>query len=245
MEGGEVYLQETGVWGGGLEISELDSGKPGRGWDWRRWEGKEQKVSDKALGSSPRGRSQQGGGRRKRWTGQRGARSSGQGAPWRARRRFLRSAAAAATARPPFLRAGRTKGSRGPPVQWLHPATLPADFLMRNLTALDTGKTCLMKALLNINPSTKEIVRILLAFAEENDILDRFINAKYTEEAFEGTRLREGLCRRRFLAVVGHRHCCRGSPKPLVWCPAPSFILQTILTSGHVPGSVFGPRTQA
>ncbi|XP_026986493.1 transient receptor potential cation channel subfamily V member 3 isoform X5 [Sagmatias obliquidens] len=60
------------------------------------------------------------------------------------------------------------------------------DFLMRNLTALDTGKTCLMKALLNINPSTKEIVRILLAFAEENDILDRFINAKYTEEAFEG-----------------------------------------------------------
>nr|XP_030717633.1 transient receptor potential cation channel subfamily V member 3 isoform X5 [Globicephala melas] len=60
------------------------------------------------------------------------------------------------------------------------------DFLMRNLTALDTGKTCLMKALLNINPSTKDIVRILLAFAEENDILDRFINAKYTEEAFEG-----------------------------------------------------------
>ncbi|XP_033279111.1 transient receptor potential cation channel subfamily V member 3 isoform X5 [Orcinus orca] len=60
------------------------------------------------------------------------------------------------------------------------------DFLMRNLTALDTGKTCLMKALLNVNPSTKEIVRILLAFAEENDILDRFINAKYTEEAFEG-----------------------------------------------------------
>ncbi|XP_022451352.2 transient receptor potential cation channel subfamily V member 3 isoform X2 [Delphinapterus leucas] len=60
------------------------------------------------------------------------------------------------------------------------------DFLMRKLTALDTGKTCLMKALLNINPSTKEIVRILLAFAEENNILDRFINAKYTEEAFEG-----------------------------------------------------------
>ncbi|XP_029068601.1 transient receptor potential cation channel subfamily V member 3 isoform X1 [Monodon monoceros] len=60
------------------------------------------------------------------------------------------------------------------------------DFLMRKLTALDTGKTCLMKALLNINPSTKEIVWILLAFAEENNILDRFINAKYTEEAFEG-----------------------------------------------------------
>ncbi|XP_071066500.1 transient receptor potential cation channel subfamily V member 3 isoform X3 [Dasypus novemcinctus] len=60
------------------------------------------------------------------------------------------------------------------------------DFLMHKLTALDTGKTCLMKALLNINPSTKEIVRILLIFAEENDILDRFINAEYTEEAYEG-----------------------------------------------------------
>lgn len=59
---------------------------------------------------------------------------------------------------------------------------------MHKLTASDTGKTCLMKALLNINPNTKEIVRILLAFAEENDILDRFINAEYTEEAYEGTR---------------------------------------------------------
>uniref|UniRef100_A0A8C9KJI5 Transient receptor potential cation channel subfamily V member 3 n=1 Tax=Panthera tigris altaica TaxID=74533 RepID=A0A8C9KJI5_PANTA len=61
-----------------------------------------------------------------------------------------------------------------------------ADFLMHKLTASDTGKTCLMKALLNINPNTKEMVRILLAFAEENDILDRFINAAYTEEAYEG-----------------------------------------------------------
>ncbi|MEJ1273226.1 transient receptor potential cation channel subfamily V member 3 [Cricetulus griseus] len=61
-----------------------------------------------------------------------------------------------------------------------------SDFLMHKLTASDTGKTCLMKALLNINPNTKEIVRTLLAFAEENDILDRFINAEYTEEAYEG-----------------------------------------------------------
>lgn len=63
---------------------------------------------------------------------------------------------------------------------------------MHKLTASDTGKTCLMKALLNINPNTKAIVRILLAFAEENDILDRFINAEYTEEAYEGTCLRDG-----------------------------------------------------
>ena len=80
-------------------------------------------------------------------------------------------------------------GQPGPTVLRLHPALLPADFLMHKLTALDTGKTCLMKALLNINPNTKEIVRTLLAFAEENDILDRFINAEYTEEAYEGTCL--------------------------------------------------------
>ncbi|XP_021093816.1 transient receptor potential cation channel subfamily V member 3 isoform X4 [Heterocephalus glaber] len=61
-----------------------------------------------------------------------------------------------------------------------------SDFLMHKLTASDTGKTCLMKALLNINPNTKEIVRILLTFADENDILDQFINAEYTEEAYEG-----------------------------------------------------------
>ena len=103
--------------------------------------------------------------------------------------RVLRSGAAAPTIQSPLLRAGRSQGSRGPTVLWLHPALLPADFLMHKLTALDTGKTCLMKALLNINPNTKEIVRILLAFAEENDILDRFINAEYTEEAYEGTCL--------------------------------------------------------
>lgn len=49
-----------------------------------------------------------------------------------------------------------------------------------------------MKALLNINANTKEIVRILLTFAQENDILDRFINAEYTEEAYEGSGGRRG-----------------------------------------------------
>ncbi|XP_029401980.1 transient receptor potential cation channel subfamily V member 3 [Mus pahari] len=74
------------------------------------------------------------------------------------------------------------------------------DFLMHKLTASDTGKTCLMKALLNINANTKEIVRILLAFAEENDILDRFINAEYTEEAYE-VKTGNGQCR----AAAGSR----------------------------------------
>lgn len=79
-------------------------------------------------------------------------------------------------------------GAPGQPALPALPLSLTpsVDFLMHKLTASDTGKTCLMKALLNINPNTKEIVRILLAFAEENGILDRFINAEYTEEAYEG-----------------------------------------------------------
>ncbi|XP_059237041.1 transient receptor potential cation channel subfamily V member 3 isoform X3 [Mustela nigripes] len=95
-----------------------------------------------------------------------------------------RSETAAPTSCPPLSGLGSLGAARAPPAA--HPMTLPADFLMHKLTASDTGKTCLMKALLNINPNTKEIVRILLAFAEENDILDRFINAAYTEEAYEG-----------------------------------------------------------
>ncbi|XP_066455583.1 transient receptor potential cation channel subfamily V member 3 isoform X3 [Eleutherodactylus coqui] len=60
------------------------------------------------------------------------------------------------------------------------------DFFMYKLTSKDTGKTCLMKALLNINDNTPEIVCILLSFAEENGFLDRFINAEYTEENYKG-----------------------------------------------------------
>lgn len=62
----------------------------------------------------------------------------------------------------------------------------PVDYLMKKFTASDTGKTCLMKALLNINQNTNEIVNMLLSFAEENGILERFINAAYTEEAYKG-----------------------------------------------------------
>ncbi|XP_077336390.1 transient receptor potential cation channel subfamily V member 3-like [Lithobates pipiens] len=60
------------------------------------------------------------------------------------------------------------------------------DFYMYKLTSKDTGKTCLMKALLNINDNTTEIVNTLLSFAEENGFLERFINAAYTEENYKG-----------------------------------------------------------
>uniref|UniRef100_A0A8C2TX27 Transient receptor potential cation channel subfamily V member 3 n=1 Tax=Coturnix japonica TaxID=93934 RepID=A0A8C2TX27_COTJA len=76
--------------------------------------------------------------------------------------------------------------------------TVP-DYLMKKFTASDTGKTCLMKALLNINNNTNEVVNMLLSFAEENGILERFINAAYTEEAYRGqTALNIAIERRQF-----------------------------------------------
>ncbi|XP_069470035.1 transient receptor potential cation channel subfamily V member 3 [Ambystoma mexicanum] len=60
------------------------------------------------------------------------------------------------------------------------------DFLMSTLTSTDTGKTCLMKALLNINDNTEEVVKSLLTFAEENGFLKRLVNAEYTEVAYKG-----------------------------------------------------------
>uniref|UniRef100_A0A8C3NJS8 Ion transport domain-containing protein n=1 Tax=Geospiza parvula TaxID=87175 RepID=A0A8C3NJS8_GEOPR len=73
------------------------------------------------------------------------------------------------------------------------------DYLMKKFTASDTGKTCLMKALLNINQNTNEIVNMLLSFAEENGILERFINAAYTEEAYRGqTALNIAIERRQY-----------------------------------------------
>uniref|UniRef100_H1A1Y3 Transient receptor potential cation channel subfamily V member 3 n=1 Tax=Taeniopygia guttata TaxID=59729 RepID=H1A1Y3_TAEGU len=74
-----------------------------------------------------------------------------------------------------------------------------SDYLMKKFTASDTGKTCLMKALLNINQNTNEIVNMLLSFAEENGILERFINAAYTEEAYKGqTALNIAIERRQY-----------------------------------------------
>ncbi|XP_025029362.1 transient receptor potential cation channel subfamily V member 3 [Python bivittatus] len=73
------------------------------------------------------------------------------------------------------------------------------EYLMNKMTSSDTGKTCLMKALLNINQHTKEIVNMLLSFAEENQILEKLINASYTEEAYRGqTALNIAIERRQY-----------------------------------------------
>ncbi|XP_077336384.1 transient receptor potential cation channel subfamily V member 3-like [Lithobates pipiens] len=76
------------------------------------------------------------------------------------------------------------------------------DYLLNKLTAKDTGKTCLMKALLNINSNTPEIVRILISFSEDNGFWDQFINAEYTEENYKGqTALHIAIERRQFEIV--------------------------------------------
>ncbi|XP_077336386.1 transient receptor potential cation channel subfamily V member 3-like isoform X2 [Lithobates pipiens] len=76
------------------------------------------------------------------------------------------------------------------------------DYLLNKLTAKDTGKTCLMKALLNINSNTPEIVRILVSFSEDNGFWDQFINAEYTEENYKGqTALHIAIERRQFEIV--------------------------------------------
>nr|XP_033778345.1 transient receptor potential cation channel subfamily V member 3 [Geotrypetes seraphini] len=67
-----------------------------------------------------------------------------------------------------------------------YPEQTVKDFMMNKLTATDTGKTCLMKALLNIKENTPEIVQSLLSFAEENGFLERLINAEYTDVAYKG-----------------------------------------------------------
>ncbi|XP_029141860.1 transient receptor potential cation channel subfamily V member 3 [Protobothrops mucrosquamatus] len=73
------------------------------------------------------------------------------------------------------------------------------EYLMNKMTSSDTGKTCLMKALLNINQHTKEVVNMLLSFAEENQILEKLINAAYTEEAYRGqTALNIAIERRQY-----------------------------------------------
>ncbi|XP_072909209.1 transient receptor potential cation channel subfamily V member 3-like isoform X1 [Hemitrygon akajei] len=49
-----------------------------------------------------------------------------------------------------------------------------------------TGKTCLMKALLNLNSNTQGIVQRLIETAEKNNCLNQLINAEYTDKDYKG-----------------------------------------------------------
>ncbi|XP_051891851.1 transient receptor potential cation channel subfamily V member 3-like isoform X2 [Pristis pectinata] len=49
-----------------------------------------------------------------------------------------------------------------------------------------TGKTCLMKALLNLNSNTQEMVKKLILAAENNGCLNQLINAEYIDKDYKG-----------------------------------------------------------
>ncbi|XP_078080744.1 transient receptor potential cation channel subfamily V member 3-like [Mustelus asterias] len=49
-----------------------------------------------------------------------------------------------------------------------------------------TGKTCLMKALLNLNANTMKIIEVLIAAAESDGCLKQLINAEYYDKDYKG-----------------------------------------------------------
>nr|XP_014354199.1 PREDICTED: transient receptor potential cation channel subfamily V member 3-like [Latimeria chalumnae] len=65
-------------------------------------------------------------------------------------------------------------------------ATLPLEQRNIKVLSLDKGKTYLMYALLENNEQTKEIVELLLQFAEENNFLEGLLNAEYTDHWYKG-----------------------------------------------------------
>ncbi|XP_043936771.1 transient receptor potential cation channel subfamily V member 3 isoform X2 [Protopterus annectens] len=60
------------------------------------------------------------------------------------------------------------------------------EFLLSKCTDHSNGKTCLMKALLNINDQTFNIVTELLQFGKKNKFLKELINAEYTDKFYKG-----------------------------------------------------------
>ncbi|XP_048412665.1 transient receptor potential cation channel subfamily V member 3-like isoform X2 [Stegostoma tigrinum] len=65
-----------------------------------------------------------------------------------------------------------------------------------------TGKTCLMKALLNLNSNTSDIVENLIAVAERDDCLKPLINAEFYDEDYKGQTALHIAIERRCLDIV-------------------------------------------
>uniref|UniRef100_A0A4W3J0M8 Ion transport domain-containing protein n=1 Tax=Callorhinchus milii TaxID=7868 RepID=A0A4W3J0M8_CALMI len=65
-----------------------------------------------------------------------------------------------------------------------------------------TGKTCLMKALLNLNDNTQEMVEKLISFAEASDSLEQLINAEYTDREYKGQTALHIAIERRCKTIV-------------------------------------------
>ncbi|XP_069077536.1 transient receptor potential cation channel subfamily V member 1-like [Pleurodeles waltl] len=66
----------------------------------------------------------------------------------------------------------------------------------------DTGKTCLLKAMLNLSHGKNDTIPLLLEIAEKTDSLKEFINAAYTDEYYRGqTALHIAIERRNMYLV--------------------------------------------
>ncbi|XP_069471295.1 transient receptor potential cation channel subfamily V member 1 isoform X2 [Ambystoma mexicanum] len=66
----------------------------------------------------------------------------------------------------------------------------------------DTGKTCLLKAMLNLSHGKNDTIPLLLEIAEKTDSLKEFINAAYTDDYYRGqTALHIAIERRNMYLV--------------------------------------------
>ncbi|XP_053130688.1 transient receptor potential cation channel subfamily V member 1 [Hemicordylus capensis] len=66
----------------------------------------------------------------------------------------------------------------------------------------DTGKTCLLKAMLNLHDSRNDTIPLLMEVAEKTDNLKEFVNAEYTDSYYKGqTALHIAIERRNIYLV--------------------------------------------
>uniref|UniRef100_A0A8D2L7H1 Transient receptor potential cation channel subfamily V member 1 n=1 Tax=Varanus komodoensis TaxID=61221 RepID=A0A8D2L7H1_VARKO len=66
----------------------------------------------------------------------------------------------------------------------------------------DTGKTCLLKAMLNLHNGRNDTIPLLLEIAEKTDNLKEFVNAEYTDSYYKGQTALHIAIERRNLYLV-------------------------------------------
>lgn len=62
---------------------------------------------------------------------------------------------------------------------------IPAIFCF---TEPETGKTCLLKAMLNLHDGKNDTIPLLLDIARKTGTLKEFVNAEYTDNYYKGKR---------------------------------------------------------
>lgn len=56
------------------------------------------------------------------------------------------------------------------------------------VTEPETGKTCLLKAMLNLHDGKNDTIPLLLDIAKKTGTLKEFVNAEYTDNYYKGKR---------------------------------------------------------